>query len=240
MSYRKEGFLPAVGMTGRVYLGKSLRAIGLYSLWVVMVLLGTLGWSMPAAAQTTEQESNRAGLVVVHEDGTVTSRCEEFTEESISGYDLLVRSGFALRSEVGSMGTEVCSLDGEGCGEGEDCFCQCQTSVCRYWTYWQLGPDGWRYSNIGASNSRVDDGAVDGWVWGDSRPNNPSENLPPQLTFADICSAAATIYGVASRTSYGFSPPTMSQPWVVVLVVAIPLLLGGGWWLLRQRRRVQP
>ena len=154
--------------------------------------------------------------------------------------DLLVRSGFALRSEVGSMGTEVCSLDGEGCGEGEDCFCQCQTSVCRYWTYWQLGPDGWRYSNIGASKSRVDNGAVDGWDWGDSRPNNPSENLPPQLTFADICSAGATIYGVASRTSYGFSPSTMSQPWLMVLVVAIPLLLGGGWWLLRQRRRVQP
>jgi hypothetical protein len=240
MLWSKGGFLPPVGMTGRTYPVKLLGAIIVTALWVILASVGVLGWSMPVAAQTTEHEFNQAGLIVVHEDGTVTSRCVGFTDETISGYELLVRGDFALRSEVGSMGAEICSLDGEGCGEGEDCFCQCQTSVCRYWTYWQLGPDGWRYSSIGASNSSVGNGAVDGWVWGDSRPNGPSENPPPQLTFADICSADATIYGVASRTSYGFSPDTMSQSWVVALVVAIPLLLGGGWWLLRQRRRVQP
>jgi hypothetical protein len=206
---------------------------------LLLVLILGMGQAAPIAAQS-DPVPNRAGLVVVHEDGSVVSRCVGFDEESISGYDLLVRGGFAPRAEVTGMGTSVCSLEGKGCGEGENCFCQCQSSPCIYWTYWQLGPEGWRYFNMGASSNQVSDGAVQGWRWGESKPNAPAEIAPPLMTFADICAADAVVYGIedaipaASRTGIG------AEPWLVALVVAVPLLLGAGWWLLQRRRVVQP
>jgi hypothetical protein len=136
------------------------------------------------------------------------------------------------------MGASVCSLEGKGCGEGEDCFCQCQSSPCIYWTYWQLGPEGWRYFNMGAANNQVSDGDVQGWRWGESRPNAPAETSPPPMTFADICSADTLVYGIEVVTST--PTPTTTTPWMVALVIAVPLLVGAGWWLLQQRKVVQP
>lgn len=183
---------------------------------------------------------HRAGVVVVHADGRVASRCVGFSEESISGYDLLVRGGFAPRSEVTSMGASVCSLEGQGCNEGQDCFCQCQSSSCIYWTYWENVPEGWRYLNLGAANTRVNDGDVQGWVWGESKPNSSAELSPPALDFADICTAGAVVYGVGEVTSAATPNENIGEPWMVALVVGAPLLLGAGWWLLQRRRVVQP
>jgi hypothetical protein len=215
-------------------------------LWGVLflLLLFVAGWQIPVAAQEIDPALNRAGLVVVHEDGTTISRCVGFVEEQISGYELLVRGEFAPRADATSIGTSICSLEGKGCGEGENCFCQCQSSPCIYWTYWQGEADGWSYAGIGAGNTLVGDGDVEGWVWGESRPNAPGEIAPPPLAFADICTADAVIYGVgevstaepgvSSATSYAINAPL----WMVALIVGVPLLLGAGWWLSQARKRV--
>ncbi len=215
-------------------------------LWVVLflALLIAAGWQMPAAAQDANPAPHRAGLVVVHEDGTTISRCVGFVEEQISGYELLVRGEFAPRANATSIGTSICSLEGKGCGEGEDCFCQCQSSPCIYWTYWHGDADGWAYAGMGAANTLVGDGDLEGWVWGESRPNTPSESAPPVLAFTDICTADAVIYGVgevsaaepgvSSTTNYAINAPV----WMVALIVGVPLLLGAGWWLLQARKRV--
>jgi hypothetical protein len=198
------------------------------------------GGSAPVLAQSAEP-LHRAGVVVVHEDGSVVSRCVGFNEESINGYDLLARGGFAPRSEVTSMGASVCSLDGQGCDAGEDCFCQCKSSTCVYWTYWQLLPEGWRYSNAGAATVAVQDGDVQGWVWGESKPNAAAQNGPPALSFDDICSANAPIYGLAEEaTTVSQVGVGIEQPWLVAFVIAVPLLLGGAWWLWQRRKEVQP
>jgi hypothetical protein len=201
-----------------------------------------ISWSAPLLAQDAEPTTNQAGVVVVQQDGSVISRCVGFPEESINGYDLLVRGDFAPRSAVTSMGASVCSLNGQGCGEGEDCFCQCKSSPCAYWTFWQHLPDGWRYSNVGAATVQVHNGDLQGWVWGESNPNTAAKNGPPDLAFADICSSDAVVYGLEPAKSTAASttaPANASQPWMVVLVVAVPLLLGGAWWLW-QRRKVTP
>lgn len=148
------------------------------------------------------------------------------------------------------MGAMVCSVDGQGCGEGEDCFCQCKSSTCAYWTYWQLRPDGWRYSNAGAATVQVDNGDVQGWVWGDSKPNAEAKSTPPKLTFADICTGDAVVYGMAATTAVttvdgetdsisqvGFG---ISQVGVAAIVVGAPLLVGGAWWLWQRRKGIQP
>lgn len=209
-------------------------------------LLGA-GLRAPAYAAEVAPPTNRAGLVVVFEDGTVASRCVGFDAESVSGYDLLTRGEFAARTEVTSMGASVCSVDGQGCGDGEDCFCQCKSSTCVYWTYWQLLPDGWRYANAGAATLQVHDGDVQGWVWGASKPNAPAESAPPALTFADICNSDAVVYGISDGTSNSTDAPAVAtqgnvnvtQPVMVILVIALPLLLGGAWWLLQRRKVVQ-
>jgi LPXTG-motif cell wall-anchored protein len=214
----------------------SLRKI----LLPLLVILFGIAWYAPVIAQTPVAAPNKAGLVIVHEDGSVVSRCVGFPAASISGYDLLVRGGFAPRSEVTSMGASVCSLDGQGCAAGQDCFCQCKSSPCIYWTYWQLLPDGWRYSNAGATSGQVHNGDMQAWVWGESKPNAPAANAPPPLTFADICTADATLFGIDETPAAAPVNTGMTQPWLVALVIGVPLLLGGGLWLFQRRRKVQP
>jgi hypothetical protein len=207
----------------------------------LLLVMIAASWPAPVRALTAEPTAHQAGLVVVHADGTVTSRCIGFNEESISGFELLTRGDFVVRSEITSMGASVCSVDGQGCGEGTDCFCECKSSTCRYWTYWQQLPEGWRYSNAGAATVQVRDGDVQGWVWGDSNPNAASENAPPTLAFTDICNTDAVIYGIAPAHNTGVAATTgvALQPTVgIALVVALPLLLGGAWWLWRGRNAV--
>jgi len=54
-----------------------------------LVLLAAL----PAPVHARQPDPHRAGLVVVHGDGSVASACVAFSEESISGAELLRRSG---------------------------------------------------------------------------------------------------------------------------------------------------
>ena len=134
------------------------------------------------------QEANRAGLVIVHGDGSVVTRCVSFAQESISGYDLLAATGLDLKVEAAGMGATICALDGEGCGfPQEACFCQCQGSPCTYWSYWQLGEDGWHYRNLGAANTAVHNGDVEGWVWGEGTVSDARK--PQPVSFAEICTA---------------------------------------------------
>lgn len=152
------------------------------SAFYLVLLLMLLLPPAPVAAQ----EGNRAGLVIIHGDGSIATQCVAFPEESISGAELLARSGFDLSVEASSMGATICRIDGEGCAfPGEACFCQCQGSPCVYWSYWRLVEGEWRYSNLGAGNTVIRAGDVDGWRWGAGA--NDQAEAPPAVAFADIC-----------------------------------------------------
>ena len=157
-----------------------------YYLIFLIAVAALLLVAAPAAAQ----DDHRAGLVIVHGDGSVTTQCVAFAEESITGAELLARSGLDLAVEASSMGATICRLDGEGCDfPAETCFCQCQGSPCVYWSYWRRTDGAWLYSNAGAANTTVRDGAVEGWRWGLGTVDKAE--APPAITFADICGAAA-------------------------------------------------
>lgn len=155
--------------------------------WVCLVVALALLGVAPVSAQSP----NRVGLVVAH-DGTVIKKCIEFSEEQISGYDVLERSGLALIPMVsGSMGVAICSINHRGCNyPAEDCFCQCQGSPCVYWSYWHLVNGQWQYSSLGASNYYVRHGDVEGWVWGEGEYGGSGQR-PPAVRFEDICGAQA-------------------------------------------------
>jgi len=155
--------------------------------------------SVPARAQTVD---NQAGLVVVHGDGRVITRCVAFSEPQISGADLLSRSGASLVLEAGPLGLTVCSLNGEGC-PSTDCFCECHGTPCVYWNYYHGNPDGsWTYALVGAASRQISNGDVDAWLWGES------SKLPPSVTFDAICDQASP----GQAEAVAISPPAQETP----------------------------
>lgn len=173
---------------------------------MLYMLAALLSVSGLAGAGASAQSVNQAALVVVHGDGRVLTRCIDFTEAQISGLELLQRSGLDLNLEASSMGAAICRLDGEGCTfPQQSCFCQCEGESCVYWSYWRWDNGEWRYSQLGASNSTVSPGGMDGWVWGAGTVDMAQS--PPALSFASIC-AAPTATATATATIAPTATPT--------------------------------
>lgn len=190
--------------------------------------------ALVVAAQSPPPQ--RAGLVVRHGDGRVVTACVSFTEETISGADLLQRAGLpVVLSAYGGLGYGVCAIDGEGCAAGQDCFCQCRGGPCAYWTYSHRQPDGsWAISGVGASEWRLRDGDVDGWAWGDGTV------APPTLSFEEVCPESARVpppptAPPGSPSPASLAPPAPSAPYALFgMLVA---LLAGALAVLVVRRR---
>lgn len=141
---------------------------------VLAMMLFTL---VVAALAAPAASSNRAGLLVQLGDGTKLTRCVAFSEPSISGYELLQRSGLDVATTGGDgTGAAICAIEREGC-PADNCFCAFPPN---YWSYWLRG-DEWQLAPVGASSRRVGDGAVDGWIWGDG------SSAPVDLDFNAIC-----------------------------------------------------
>ncbi len=143
-------------------------------------------------------ETSGAGLVVRHGDGRVVYRYVQFSESSISGLELLKRSGLSVVSApYPGLGEAVCAIDGEGC-PAEDCFCKSYGSPSFYWNYYYIGGSGqWVRSNVGAASRRVSDGGVDGWSWTSGPPGLPATSIEE----------IAAMFGI-SRTPAASPQPT--------------------------------
>ena len=140
-----------------------------------------------APRSATGAAVNRAALVITFEDGRSQSFCIEFTEESITGLELLKRSGLPLvTSGNGGLGSAVCSINGKGCSNPGDCFCKCKGGTCAYWAYYHFTNGAWQSSPLGASAWTVRDGDADGWSWGSGGANGSPDESPdcaePTLT----------------------------------------------------------
>ena len=131
---------------------------------------------------------NRAGIVIEYGD-MVQSTCVEFDEPEITGGELLSRAGFPVVAEGSGLGTAVCSIDGVGCGDSNNCWCQCHGATCRYWAYFTLGGGEWTYSAVGAARRKVHNGDVDGWIWGVGGAGSAVK--PAATSFDEVCPAEA-------------------------------------------------
>jgi len=183
----------------------------------------------PAAAQS----QRRAALIAQFGDGSYVTRCISFSEESITGLELLVRSGL----QVSLWGGAVCRIEQEGCDyPATTCFCQCKGSSCQYWSYWHWKDDKWTYAQIGSGDYPVHDGAVEAWLWGDAQAP------PVTLSFADICGPSATgpTEGIPSATPTASiqEPSTQNMPLTQYAVFALmAVALAAGFWFVRGRQR---
>lgn len=182
--------------------------------------------ALPASGQGGE---HRAALVVRYPDGNVQTRCVAFAEPSISGQEVLVRSGLkAVINPIGSVGGAVCSIDGAGCSyPAQDCFCRCMGTQCEYWAYYHWIDGAWQYSQVGAVGSQVSDGAIEGWSWGPGNFSSGTE--PPKVSFADVCRTVTA----GGQGSTGLAPGALLQYAGFGAALVVLLLVG----LLVLRRR---
>ncbi len=164
--------------------------------------------ALVAPVHAQPPDPHRAGLVVVHSDGNIISACVTFSEESISGTELLRRSELEVTlTAYGGLGYGVCAINGEGCPADQDCFCRCRSNPCAYWVYSHRLPDGsWAISGVGASGWQVRDGDVDGWVWGDG------STAPPAVSFEQVCPPDGFPLETSMTISRPLSPTTASAP----------------------------
>ncbi len=222
-----------------------------------LLFMGLLVWLlMPAIVLA--QEENRAGLVIVHEEGLVETACVTFSEASLTGSELLSRSNLNVERNVVGLGEQVCRIGETGC-PATDCFCQCQGGAdCTYWSYWQNTAEGWRYSQAGAGMVAVTDGVVQGWVWGPGSSGAAPE--PPVITLDEICAlpeptltpaaatvtfpaatalalAQATATSAAALVTPNASTPTSgsTSPWPYVVFMGLLLALGTAFFVTRKR-----
>ena len=85
----------------------------MYVIYRTLIALLALAVAGPGPTIMHAQQSNRVGLVVRFGDGSLITRCVEFTESEISGYDLLTRSGLDIVAAFDpGQGAAVCAIEG--------------------------------------------------------------------------------------------------------------------------------
>ena len=109
----------------------------------------------PRQYNARAQQLNRAGLAIQFGDGSVTTRCVNFSEDHISGYELLVRSKLNVIADVSGSGAFVCKIEADGCNfPTQACSCMFNSEQ-RFWGYWLFQNGEWHFSNAGASDTSV-------------------------------------------------------------------------------------
>lgn len=186
-------------------------------LWLLSGLVLTLALLNVAPLPIRAQADNRVALVVRFDNETVVTRCVEFGEAQISGYDVLTRSGLDVVADVSGADAAICAINGTGC-PADNCFCQ---SPPDYWSYWHLQDGRWVYAQGGASSHQVGDGDVEGWSWGQGEP-------PPMIPFERICTVPPTATPVPPTPTATPVPPTATP----VPPTATPLPLPEAWFRL--------
>lgn len=173
-------------------------------------IIGLAG--IPLSDLGVSPANQQAGLAVFYSDVSFYLACVNFAGSNINGLDLLQRSGLSIETATNpNQGTAICKIEDVGDG-ANNCF----GSMPNYWSYWQLGENGWQYSVFGAEQSQVVDGGVYAWIWGVGDP-------PPALTFDNVCGDVAFVLPTATETSI---PPTDTpQPTIEPTLVptAVPL-----------------
>jgi hypothetical protein len=168
--------LQAVRMSRQAYVVAWPVMLGLLLLATVLIGLMTLGVDSAIADGPDQGE-----IVVQLDDGEVLVSELSFTGP-ISGLEALALSGLDYGTSYGT----VCSIEGVGC-PADDCFCACPPPYtdCQYWNYfyWDGSGSQWESHAVGANASVLNDGAVEGWVWGAYGVALPA---PPPTATAEI------------------------------------------------------
>ncbi len=166
-----------------------------------MLLLGfcsllqgeTPAWAANAATQT-------AHVAVQFAPGDQMVREITFTTP-ISGLLALQNSGLqVVTQDYGGGFIAVCSIEGVGC-PASNCFCD-----TRFWSYEYWDGSAWQGYPVGASQSTVSDGGVEGWRWTEYGVGS----LPPAPHLVAAQAALDWLAGQQSASTGGFGGDSAS------------------------------
>jgi hypothetical protein len=184
-------------------LSNLIRCLGLALALLVVVPVD----EAEAIPQSTPTSSalHRAGLVVIHGDGSRTVAVVAFPEDEITGIELLHRSGIDMLSiPFGGLGEGICQLEREGCDVVECRRTVCQTS--RDAPFWQLfdrvAADGTLASApLGGSATRIRDGEVAVWAWTGTDLDLPAFRLDEVAAESGLAGDEWATFGAGERTA---------------------------------------
>lgn len=109
----------------------------------------------------TVASANTAGLVVIHGDGTQVTKVIEFDEGSISGVDLITRSGLTSSVVQTTAGQTVYMID----GEGDPKKSVTKSGKSYLWGLYTFKDGFWELSPVDAGSLMAGDGDVQAWLW---------------------------------------------------------------------------
>ncbi len=143
----------------------SFRAKRSINLGVVVVLgvgmlIATLWMLLSIPIATHADGPDGADIVVQFNDERAIVRDVQFTAP-ISGLEALYLTGLNVITQDFGWGIAVCSIEGVGC-PASDCFCGGST----YWGNKTWDGSTWNDYSVGATDTVLNNGAVDGWRWG--------------------------------------------------------------------------
>jgi hypothetical protein len=170
------------------------------------VLGPVVGATAPACAAGAG--GPHAGLVVDTGSRTL-SMCVALDASTVTGLHLIELAGaqHGLAFGFGLGGAAVCRLAGVG-PAGDDCF----ADYPEFWGYWHGdGHGGWSWSSAGGLDTRVGDGDLDGWVWGDGDTGGTHE-APPRAAIDDVCEPAPAPSPSTSAPPGAPPPSTPAAP----------------------------
>ncbi len=147
-------------------------------LFLALLLLVTLSTSVAFGNGTTKQ----VGLVIYHSNGAFHTEIVTVPSNATT-FNVLKAANITLVSHDSGWGPAVCAIDGDGCTDPNNCFCDPN----HFWAYWHLKSDNtWEASSVGVGAYTPQDGAVEGFSWSGFDANwNPTVQ-PPVFTFDQI------------------------------------------------------
>lgn len=160
---------------------------------VATCLILGVGVSAGAMAVPSSQELPHHAGVIVDTGSEVKTAVVEFSEDSISGLELLRRAGFDPETYgFSGLGAAVCKMCGKGCSADSNCL-TCNGG--NYWSYSRAtsGTDVFKTSGTGASTAVVRDGDIDGWKYGTGGSPAFLPLLGPVASSASSSSSSASV-----------------------------------------------
>lgn len=135
--------------------------LGVVALLALVMYAGALTFSAPVSA-APDGKTRYADVIVQYGDHETIVRSITFDTKKITGLEALQLTGLAVVSIDTQFGPAVCSIGGVGM-PANDCFGDPQG---RYWGYNYWDGTAWQGYQVGAGDSAVKDGAIEGWRWG--------------------------------------------------------------------------
>ena len=167
-----QNFYRLLASLKRAVTSSLIQLTGVTTAGLVFTLMAVTALLASPTDKIQADGSDAAHMVIQFELGEVIVRPVLFTAP-ISGLKALELTGLEVITNDFGFGVAVCSIEGVGC-PAESCF-SCDP-LGRSWANTQWDGAQWQ-GTPGASSTSINNGAIEGWAWGNYGPS--PDFLPP-------------------------------------------------------------